>query len=180
MGKVFLSSDTHISHLNIMKYCNRPFSSIEEHDDTLINNWNATVSKHDDIYFLGDFCFSKDRENTKKIFNKLQGNKYCLKGNHDRNDVLQLPWAFIKDTYMLKYKDFLFWLSHYPHRSWPNSFHGSFHCYGHCHGSMPNYGKSCDVGVDCWNYKPVLIDDIIELLKNEQTVDHHRRDNHEL
>ncbi len=51
----FYISDLHLGHYNVIKMCNRPFSSVEEMDETLINNWNAAVHDEDDVYILGDF-----------------------------------------------------------------------------------------------------------------------------
>ena len=54
---VFFTSDTHFGHENILKFCNRPFSSIEDHDLALINNWNSVIGNDDTVFHLGDFCF---------------------------------------------------------------------------------------------------------------------------
>jgi calcineurin-like phosphoesterase family protein len=59
MKNIFFTSDTHFYHTNIIKYCNRPFSSVEEMNQKLIENWNNTISEHDTIFHLGDFMFKK-------------------------------------------------------------------------------------------------------------------------
>ena len=51
---IFFTSDTHLGHKNVLKHSNRPFPTIEEHDQTLISNWNSVVEKEDIVYFYGN------------------------------------------------------------------------------------------------------------------------------
>ena len=55
----FFTGDQHFDHANIIRFCNRPFTSVEEMNETIIENWNSIVSNKDDVYCLGDFAFSK-------------------------------------------------------------------------------------------------------------------------
>ena len=55
--KIFFTSDTHFWHVNIIKYCNRPFETIEEMNETIIEKWNSKISKDDIVFNLGDFAF---------------------------------------------------------------------------------------------------------------------------
>lgn len=50
----YFISDLHIGHTNVLSFDNRPFKSIEEHDEALIKNWNSVVGMDDDVYLLGD------------------------------------------------------------------------------------------------------------------------------
>jgi calcineurin-like phosphoesterase family protein len=50
---------------------------------------------------------------------------------------------------------------HYPMRTWQGIFDGAMHLYGHTHGAFESIGRSIDVGVDCWEYGPVLLDDVL-------------------
>ena len=174
MNESFFCSDIHFSHKAIISFCNRGFIDTDEMNEKIIENWNNSVKPSDTVYFLGDFCFSNMPE---IFFNRLNGCKYLIKGNHDRDKTQKLRWGWIKDTYMLKWNEELIWLSHYPHRSWPNSYHGSFHAFGHVHSKDGSkFFRSHDVGVDCWNFTPVNIKTFIDKLKIEDKVDHHGRD----
>lgn len=80
----YFISDTHFGHANIIRYCSRPFSSVEEMDDAMIRRWNATVSPNDTVYHIGDFAFG----NTGRIRHyreQLNGSIYLVTGNHDRH-----------------------------------------------------------------------------------------------
>jgi calcineurin-like phosphoesterase family protein len=68
-----------------------------------------------------------------------------------------------------------FFLSHYAHRVWNGSHKGVIHLYGHSHGSIPDYGKSMDVGVDTNNLKPYSLDEILTIMKKRdiEFPDHH-------
>lgn len=84
--KVFVISDTHFYHKNIIRYCNRPFESIEEMNAALIKNWNETINDDDIVIFCGDFCFcrtAEKKEVTTALTNQLNGHKVIVKGNHD-------------------------------------------------------------------------------------------------
>ena len=79
MSKVFVTSDWHLGHKNILKY--RPeFTSIKEHNDTIINNYLDIVTKRDVVYFLGDIAFSKEGL---ELVKELPGDKRLILGNHD-------------------------------------------------------------------------------------------------
>ena len=80
---IFFTSDTHFGHENIIKYCNRPFSSAKEMDECLINNWNGVVSDSDTVYILGDFLKNGDCQIINDYLKRLNGEKYLILGNHD-------------------------------------------------------------------------------------------------
>lgn len=89
----YFTSDTHFSHTNIIKYCNRPFKSVEEMDEVLIANWNSVVKKTDQVFHLGDFGYNY------KIAQRLNGHKHLIWGNHDRklrnnqNFINEFEWT---------------------------------------------------------------------------------------
>lgn len=168
---IWFTSDLHLGHANIIKYCKRPFTTVDEMNSKLIQNWNALVKPQDSVYVIGDFAFSRTPA---PLFDALNGGKHLIKGNHDSQETLRLNWNFVKDVYELRYKDINVWLSHYPHRTWPRSHHGAIHCYGHMHSHNETaWGKSLDVGVDAWNYSPISIDQVIAYCQNLQQLEHH-------
>jgi len=81
-NSTFFTSDTHFYHENIIKYCSRPFSSVDEMNKAMIDNWNNVVGKNDIVWHLGDFCFGK-KDNIMEIFPKLNGKINLVMGNHD-------------------------------------------------------------------------------------------------
>ena len=180
MNDVFFGSDWHFGHARVIPACGRPFASVEEMDEAMIANWNATVRRGDRIYCLGDLFFHRP-EKIREILSRLSGEKFLIKGNHDR-DLGKWAGAFVwaRDVETIKVKDQKIFLSHYAHRVWKDSHHGAWNLHGHSHGSLsilPGY-KQADVGVDCWGFKPVSFDELRPLLDpiEFQPVDHHGKD----
>ena len=168
----FFISDTHFGHGNILKYSNRSFDTIEEMDEKLIENWNEIVSKNDTICHLGDFCMRTDY---RKYANRLNGNIVYIRGSHDQEN-----WPYMNEFYPNGLKDEfgtkrLIVLCHYALRSWPKSHYASWHLFGHHHGKLDPYGLSFDVGVDCNNYYPFSLDEIIVKMKTLSPIVDFRR-----
>ena len=109
MPKTFIISDTHFSHAAEFIWKSRGFSSIEDHDENLICNWNKTVSDNDTVYHLGDVCF-KPATSCDKILPRLNGKKYLIMGNHDKAKNLH---KYFEDMYSIKeYDNYVF--THIP------------------------------------------------------------------
>lgn len=77
----FFTSDPHYYHLNVIKYCNRPYSSVEEMNEALVNNWNSVVTQEDEVYCLGDFSLAS--RPVEVFSSRLLGKKLLVPGNHD-------------------------------------------------------------------------------------------------
>jgi calcineurin-like phosphoesterase family protein len=79
---IYFTSDFHMSHSNILKYCpDRPWKTVEEMNEGLIRNWNAVVNPSDSVYFLGDFSLGFPA--VEKFTSRLLGEKVLINGNHD-------------------------------------------------------------------------------------------------
>lgn len=113
MARTFIIADTHFCHKNIIKYCNRPFASIEEMDTVLMSNWNAVVCPQDTVYVLGDFLLGTV-EQLMEITKKLNGHKILIKGNHDRFTDAQYERAGFESVIRGDFNIRGFKLRHYP------------------------------------------------------------------
>lgn len=173
MPVTWLVSDTHFSHQGILSPRMdrpRPFASIHDHDEVLIDRWNARVRDDDIVWHLGDFAYGCSHAKARETFERLRGRKHLIIGNHEERGM-RLSWferpvqacrISIQDPGMEKPQGV--WLSHYAHRTWPGIWRGDLHCYGHSHGSLPGTSRSCDVGVDAWDFRPVRLSEILEVL----------------
>lgn len=174
---VWFTSDTHFGHENILRLSGRPFDNIHDHDETLIANWNARVSSHDDVWHLGDVSLDLDNKKLIRLFERLNGQKHLIIGNHDTPQVVSLPWAsqpmqmreIIVDNFRVV-------LCHFALRSWWRIRSGTLHLYGHTHGTLSGTRHSEDVGVDAWGYAPVALPEILPRMAENLTIEEELQD----
>ena len=162
---IWIISDTHFGHENIIKYCNRPFGSVEEMDARMIKLWNNVVKKNDIVYHLGDFGVG-NKEYISKIVSKLNGRIFLILGNHDSHPVkwyYDCGFARVYDKPIIL-RDYYI-LSHTP-RTVGADIYG--YIYGHVHNDTmyrdftKNSFCAC---VERTGYQPVLFDTIINIMK---------------
>jgi calcineurin-like phosphoesterase family protein len=166
MATLFIA-DTHFGDARLVERRRTGFASVESHDEALIARWNARVAAADEIWHLDDFAAHASREHCARVFARLNGIKRLVRGNHDSNRVLDLPWAeppvesiriSVSDPAGRSWRLFL---AHYAHRAWPGLWRETRHLYGHTHATLPDTTRSCDVGVDAWDFSPVDLAEII-------------------
>ena len=104
--RIFITSDSHFGHKKILEFegKKRPFKTIEEHDEALIERWNEVVNKRDTVWHLGDFCFS---EKSLEIAGRLNGIKKFVLGNHDTLPTASYLKYFNKVYGAVSYKNYL-------------------------------------------------------------------------
>ncbi len=179
---IWFTSDTHYGHKNIIKYNHRPFSSVEEMDEQMIQRWNDIVVPGDIVYHLGDFAFYSDRKRIEEVLTRLKGQKHLIMGNHDEKRAAQgnSHWASVGHYKRIKVDGQRVILLHYAMKVWHGSHRGAWQLYGHSHGSLKEDFKSkqFDVGVDCWNYTPISYEKVAEEMGKREfvPVDHHGAD----
>jgi len=160
---IYLISDLHLDHANIINYCARPFcfSDVDEMNNVLIDNWNNKV-RDNPIYFLGDLSFGRGSRPADYWLRKLKGDIHFIRGNHEEGVKDS------KDYEILEYKNHKFLLVHDPNNL-PIKWNG-WVIHGHTHNNeMKEYPfingekKTINVSAELLNYKPIDLDFIISL-----------------
>ena len=187
----FVTSDLHIGHSNVIEYCKRPFNDVNHMTSELIKRWNETVHNEDTVFVIGDLAMGQ-LEQTVPLLAALNGDKRLIPGNHDAWHPLhkrfhskptkQLyidagftiePWSKYVGIINMPVE-----LTHYPYAE---TVVDRVVLHGHIHSGKrgKHDGYQVDIGVDAWDYRPVLIQDAIEeALHGSEYVraDHHAKD----
>ena len=183
---IWFTSDTHWGHLNIIKFCNRPWGSVEEMDEALIDNWNSVVEKDDIVFHLGDFAFAPNWR-WKELLSRLNGQIHLIIGNHDETrwpgDKVMELFAGVYNQLKLKIDNkYHVYLNHYPFLTyggvWREPENAVIQLFGHVHSSPTSSGKDdsrlsilfpyqYDVGVDNNNYTPLSWDKIKDIIQQQ-------------
>jgi len=162
---IFFTSDHHFGHTNILKYQNRPFPTIEEMNEVLIDKWNSVVKPNDTIYHLGDFALVRTKNEVDNIVRRLNGHKHLILGNHDRQPVKHASgFVEIEQYKEIAIDGIKLILFHYPIESWNGAFHETYHLHGHSHGKSSVRSRRIDVGVDVHNYYPINYEEVKQLM----------------
>lgn len=177
--KVWFISDTHFTHISNLYF--HPWrrdaagltleevqedkhAAVAKHDEWLINKWNETIKRQDEVYILGDFCLG-NKVRAEEILRQLKGRKHLILGNHDKSlkgldnyfeSVSQIKEAKFTNN-QFKFIDpnetFCVEMCHFPMLTWNRRPHGTCHIHGHCHGSVDSWNTKSkelrlDVGLD--------------------------------
>lgn len=159
---VFLTSDHHFGHANILTFKNadgspvRPHGSPEEMDEDMISKWNEAVKPYDKVYHLGDFSISK---RSILVAARLNGKKVLIRGNHDIFKLSDYTPFFYDVRGSHKIGNFI--LTHIPVH--PNSLQNRW-CKGNVHGHMHNGlledERYMNVSVERTGFYPVAFEEI--------------------
>lgn len=177
--KIFFVSDSHFFHSHIIKFCNRPFNSLEEMNNCMIENWNKKVPQDGLVFHLGDFAWGGFQQ-WKKIREQLNGNIILIKGNHDRKNGPQSQQQYdelfmhTSQQMFIEIENRKIYLNHVPFLCYDGIYRDKnnlvFALNGHIHLSNikeRNTGKDCerclsmmlptqyDVGVDFNDFQPI-------------------------
>lgn len=173
---IHFTADPHFSHTNVLRYCRRPFKDVQEMDNELIKRWNSVVKPEDTVYILGDFSLkgSEDVDWYRRILKKLPGEKHLILGNHDTlKPFTYIDVGFASVHTHLHLNDMMtpeheMWdeiiLAHDPSVSVMDR--SKLYLVGHVHDLFKICKNAVNVGVDVWDYTPVSLKQIEELVED--------------
>ena len=160
MSKTFFISDTHFWHKNVISFERRPYETVEEMNEKMIENWNNTVSDDDVVYHLGDFGIG-NIDKSIEILKRLNGKILLIKGNHDhtKNIKKMTPYLdeYLNAGHYLKSHKYQFYLSHFPMQIGNRP--RIFNLHGHIHSHPSTELTQFNVGVDSMLMRKVLSKD---------------------
>lgn len=190
----FFTSDTHFSHQNIIRFCDRPFKDTDHMDEEIIRRWNSVVSEDDTVWHLGDVALGPIATSLPKV-GRLNGYKILVVGNHERifggesakhRDRFQPEYEKVFDEIYdnIEFTNFdgidqEVALSHFPYEGdshdgdryteYRLADEGRVLLHGHTHlDNVMSFSKNgslqIHVGQDAWDYTPVSIDQISQLV----------------
>ncbi len=179
--QVWVVSDLHINHKNILEYAKRPFKTLEEHNEAIIKGWQETVGPDDLVLLLGDVMLGPKAEMAKYL-NRLTGHIILVRGNHDQA-VCKLPELNVRFEMVTPYLEVAHRgdcaaLSHFPIEVWNNAQRGFWQLHGHSHGTSRKIGRWLDVGLDAFcrqDFRPRSWQDVAKYMETQiyMAQDHH-------
>lgn len=189
--QTFIWADPHLGHRKVMEYENRPFKHIDEHDTTLIKNFNAMVGPLDRVIWVGD-CFLTAKERAKSIMEQLNGVHVVVRGNHDHTatQMMALGFHYACERMQIKIAGHDVLICHYPYKTEIDTEHetkyehlrpkneGLWLIHGHIHSKGWKFkDKMINVGVDVWDFKPIPLRFFETYIQKKEAENAKRRDN---
>ena len=186
---IYYIADTHLRDQAIFDKCKRPFKSLNEMENAIMNNWNNKVKDDDIVYVLGDIAKDDDFDAI-SIFSKLKGHKHLIVGNHDHLLIERIKdskmFESVKFIDLIVDKDRKVCVCHYPMMDWMEFNRKGILVYGHIHNKTSKNGSAYKMikefykdlpayncGVDVCGFEPKTLDELIhlkEVNKNESYI----------
>lgn len=179
MGDIFFCSDHHFNHKNILKFGVRGkmFSTVEEHNEFIVEEHNKVVTKNDKVFMLGDLCFGAD---SLKYVKRMNGNKTLILGNHDKQSMNSYAPIFgandIKGAVVFNKGVHPIMLTHIPIHPMQLEFKYKANGHGHTHShTVIKGGCQCyepvkdpryiNFSLEAINFRPISLDEVNDKLR---------------
>jgi calcineurin-like phosphoesterase family protein len=155
---VWFTADTHFGHAGALSLYRRPFHSVAGMNAAMIVHWNETVAPDDDVWHLGDFALRTSAAAAGELLRALNGRKHLVTGNNDPVDITGLPdWSSVQAYAEITVEAHRLVLCHYAFRTWNGMAKGALNLHAHSHGRLKPLPRQTDVGVDCWDFRPIPV-----------------------
>lgn len=171
----YYTADLHFGYQKLIDKKERPFSSLEEMHELLIDNINRRTSENDVLIIGGDVaCYGYDPV---PLLKRIKCHKVLIKGNHDEHllsfSSFRRCFADIRSSEIIRENKTKIFLSHYPHAEWDGLYKGIWHFYGHVHKSQQAgamlmdlfYPTAVNIGVDKNDYEPKTAEELMQKRK---------------
>jgi calcineurin-like phosphoesterase family protein len=159
---VFFTADTHFGHGGALGLFRRPFASVHDMDEAMVQRWNESVGPADEVWHLGDFAVRRSVAEMARILAALRGKVHLIAGNNDGPDTVALGGFASVHLYVeLEMAGVNLVLCHYPFRSWNRMARGAVNLHGHSHGRLKRVPRQLDVGVDVWDFRPIPLEKVL-------------------
>jgi calcineurin-like phosphoesterase family protein len=163
MKETWVLADTHFDHAAILKYANRPFSSVEDMNAAIVENCKV-IHPGDTVIIVGDYAWKRHQH----WIHAIRGKKILVRGNHDKmNRECYSQFTEVHDILERNIHGQFTVFCHYAMRVWNKRHYGAWHLYGHSHGALAEYANdmSFDVGVDVWQFRPIPWEVIVKKMQ---------------
>lgn len=162
---IWIISDTHFGHENIIRYCARPFASAAEMDEVMVERWNKVVKPSDHVYHLGDVAMKWQQMDA--VMPRLNGKKRLVRGNHDIFETKRYSKWFA-EIYGIRVLNGMI-MTHIPiHPDSMSRFRANIH--GHVHNSTALTYPYVNVSVEAINYTPVSLEEVSARVEAQRLV----------
>lgn len=159
---VWIWSDHHFFHKNVIDFCNRPYKDVEEMNAEMIKTYKKYVKKGDICIWAGDVTFKGNTVFNEDIYPHFKdGYNILVIGNHDfmNKNVRNLNFDENHLIITLNYKNKKVAITHIPFETKDNNF---INVHGHIHDKESEFNHQINVSIEALDFKPVLLQDILE------------------
>lgn len=170
----YIISDHHFGHENIIDYCDRPFRHVHEMNKELVRRWNTRVGDDDTVLYLGDVRHHPSPRSSAEWFDKLNGDKLLVRGNHDGDVGQNAPFHAVENC-TIRHGRYTFYCEHQPVDA------PGWQLHGHTHNNnlveypfVDQIEQRVNVSAELLNYTPLRMDRLVNILdtnKSYRTID---------
>lgn len=169
------TADWHFLHKNMLRYCNRPFKDTNHMHKSIIENFNDVLTENSHLWILGDVSMTSTSNMNKvaALISKIKGHKHLVLGNHDEarpyTYINHVGFTTVHTSMWFQHEKLNFFMAHDPAVYNVVESTGSIMLCGHVHLLFKHlfpHKKVINVGVDAWDFKPVGIEQVLEIVND--------------